>query len=162
MLRHDVNGALQNKFDRWDYSLSQLVSEIQKETVFRFIVKHITRPLDKIFKSNQVKFITVGLWDTCMALTWVTHGRRHLSIMWWMDAKTRLTKDIFTNCFSSWLSCRIPCHSFKCHWKRITFIVLCLHLRSVPTHINEVDQSGTVFCSCSFALYSNIIKWKRM
>ena len=56
-----MNGALQNKFDRWDYSLSQLVSEIQKETVFRFIVKHITRPLDKIFKSNQIKFIAVGL-----------------------------------------------------------------------------------------------------
>ena len=51
-----MNGALQNKFDRWDYSLSQLVSEIQEKTVFRFIVKHITRPLDKIFKSNQVKF----------------------------------------------------------------------------------------------------------
>ena len=38
------------------------------------------------------------------------------------------------NCFSCWLSFRIPCHSFTCHWIRITFIVLCLHLWSLPTH----------------------------
>ena len=47
------------------------------------------------------------------------------------------------------LSCRTPCHSFTCHLLRITFIVLCLDLQSLLTHVNEVDQSGCVFCSCS-------------
>ena len=28
-------------------------------------------------------------------------------------------------------------------------IVLCLDLQSLPTHVNEVDQSGRVFCGYS-------------
>ena len=36
-------------------------------------------------------------------------------------------------------SCRIPCHSFTCHWIRITFIVLCLNLQSLVT---DVDEGG--------------------
>ena len=47
------------------------------------------------------------------------------------------------------LNCRIPCHSFTCHWIRIASIVLSLVLESLTTHINEVDQSGRVFWSYS-------------
>ena len=46
-----------------------------------------------------------------------------------------------------WLICRIPCHSFTCQWIRKASIVLCLVLESLTTHVNEVDQSGRVFCS---------------
>ena len=42
----------------------------------------------------------------------------------------------------------IPCHSFICRWIRIASIVLRLVLESLPTHVNEVDQSGRVFCLC--------------
>ena len=44
-------------------------------------------------------------------------------------------------------NCRIPGHSFICHWIRIASIVLCLNLQSLPTHVSEADQSGQVFCS---------------
>ena len=40
---------------------------------------------------------------------------------------------------------RIPGHSFTCHWLRITSIVLCLDLQSLPTHVSEADQNGRVF-----------------
>ena len=36
--------------------------------------------------------------------------------------------------------------SFTCNW----VIVLCFDLQSLPIHENEVDQSGRVFCSCSY------------
>ena len=39
-----------------------------------------------------------------------------------------------------------------CHWISIMFIVLYLNLQSLLTHVNEVDQSGRVFCSCSLFL----------
>ena len=48
----------------------------------------------------------------------------------------------------NWLSCRIPFQSFACHGIR-TFFVSCLDFQSLPTHVNKVDQSGSVFCSCS-------------
>ena len=44
-------------------------------------------------------------------------------------------------------NCRIPGHSFICHWIRIVSIVLCLDLQSLPTYVSEADQSGRVFCS---------------
>ena len=42
---------------------------------------------------------------------------------------------------------RIPRNSFTCHWIRIAFIVLCLDLQSLPTHVSEADQSCGVFWS---------------
>ena len=57
-----------------------------------------------------------------------------------------------------WLNCRIPCYSFTCHWIRIASIVLCLDLQSLPTHINEVDQSGRVFCRYSCKIFKDTIE----
>ena len=56
-----------------------------------------------------------------------------------------------------WLICRIPCHSFTCQWIRKASIVLCLVLESLTTHVNEVDQSGRVFCSYSKDF---ILRWE--
>ena len=56
-----------------------------------------------------------------------------------------------------WPIFRIPCHSFTCHWIRKASIVLCLVLESLTTHVNEVDQSGRVFCSYSKDF---ILRWE--
>ena len=59
----------------------------------------------------------------------------------------------YINFFSFWLNnlyteikpesnCRIPGHSFTCHWIRTALV-----LRLLPTHVSEADQSGWVFCS---------------
>ena len=42
---------------------------------------------------------------------------------------------------------RIPRNSFTCHWIRISSIVLCLDLQSLPTHVSEADQSCGIFWS---------------
>ena len=60
--------------------------------------------------------------------------------------------------FSFWLNnlyteiktgsnCRVPGHSFTCHWIRIASLILCLDLQSLPIHVSEADQSGRILCS---------------
>ena len=58
------------------------------------------------------------------------------------------------------LNCRRTCHSFTCHWIRIrASIVLSLVLESLTSHVNEVDQSGRVFCSYSRqSILSKVVK----
>ena len=56
--------------------------------------------------------------------------------------------------FESRLNCRILCHSIACYWLRKASTVLCLVLQSLPTHVNEVDQSDRVFCLCSKQWFS--------
>ena len=53
-------------------------------------------------------------------------------------------------------------YHYSYRWMRITVIVLCLHLQSLPTHVNEVDQSGRVFCSCSFLSDSSTAQTKQI
>ena len=57
------------------------------------------------------------------------------------------------------LNCRIPCHSFTCHWIGIASIVLCLVLESFTSHVNEMNQSGRVFCSYS-ACSAGVLLWR--
>ena len=60
--------------------------------------------------------------------------------------------------FKTELNYRIQGNLFACHWIRIASILICLVLQSVPTHVNEVDQSGPEFCSC-LKLNSRYKKW---
>ena len=38
----------------------------------------------------------------------------------------------------------------------IVSIVISFVLQKILTHVNEVDQSGPVFCSCSFLTFAKI------
>ena len=77
-----------------------------------------------------------------------TESKTQISFLPWIGTLYLWCKFVFVNLFGS--NCRIPGHSFTCHWIRIASIVLCLDLQSLPTHVSEVDQSGWVFCNLAF------------
>ena len=51
-------------------------------------------------------------------------------------------------------NCRIPGHSFTCHYIRIASIVLRLDLQSLPTHVSEAEKAAVTSKSAI-----NITSW---